>query len=289
MVKRLPFLLTGWMWFAITIVPVIGIIQVSTYSMADHYHYLPSIGLSIILAWGIPSLFTNKEIRRILLFPMCIIFLTVMSLMSWKQCGYWKDSIKLFNHGLQVTKDNTMVHYLLGNSFFTKGKITKAIYHFNRAILIAPDYIYAYANRGQAYAKLGQHQRAFEDFEKVISLNKNYAEGYFLRGNFFGKTAGQYQLAIEDLSEAIRLKPDYVDAYNNRGIVLNISGSYKEAIDDFSQAIRLKPDYANAWNNRVLPYINLGDLERACSDAKKACELGNCNALESTRVKGLCN
>ena len=69
MIKRLPYLFVGWLWFAITILPVIGIIQVGNYAMADRYHYLPSIGIAVMLAWGIPSLIKSEDIRKKILFP----------------------------------------------------------------------------------------------------------------------------------------------------------------------------------------------------------------------------
>jgi hypothetical protein len=72
MAKRLPYLFVGWLWYAITILPVIGIIQVSLatpYSMADRYHYLPSIGIAVILAWGIPFLIKREDTRKKILFP----------------------------------------------------------------------------------------------------------------------------------------------------------------------------------------------------------------------------
>ena len=60
MVKRLPYLFVGWLWYAITILPVIGIIQVGD-PMADRYHYLPSIGIAVMLAWGIPLLLLKAK------------------------------------------------------------------------------------------------------------------------------------------------------------------------------------------------------------------------------------
>ncbi len=113
MAKRLPYLFVGWMWYAITLLPVIGIIQISLtapYSMADRYHYLPSIGIAVMLAWGIPLLIKREDMRKKILFPAAIAALAIMAVLTWKQCGYWKNSIELFNHALQVTKDNDMAH-----------------------------------------------------------------------------------------------------------------------------------------------------------------------------------
>jgi protein O-mannosyl-transferase len=253
MIKRLPYLFVGWIWYAITIAPVIGIIQISAYAMADHYHYLPSVGIVVMLAWGIPSLIKSEEIRKKILFPAGIIFLGIMAFLTWQQCGYWKNSITLFSHALQVTKDNYLAHNNLGLALFAEGKSLEAIDHYNKAICITPDCAGFYSNRGLAYAKLGQHKRAIEDYNKAICIT-----------------------------------PDYADAYNNRGITYYKLGHYQRAIEDFNETIRLKPDDALAYNNRGNVYINQGNKKLGCPDAQKACELGICNVLEMAKGKGLC-
>jgi protein O-mannosyl-transferase len=286
MVRRSPYLFVGWFWYVITILPVLGFMKNGIVWMHDHYVYLPSIGIGIILAWGVPSL--NQIIRKNILLPAGTVVLAILAVVTWHQCSYWKNSISLFSHDLQVTKNNSLAHNFLGYSLFKKGKIGESIYHYNKAILTAPDYASSYNNRGNAYAKLGQNKLAIDDYTKAISLNGDYYEAYFSRGTVYGKLLGQYKLAADDFSEAIRLNPDYIDAYNNRGIVLDKLGLYQKAIDDFNEAIRLKPDYANALNNRAFSYLNLGNTEFGCSDAKKSCKLGNCNTLEVAKGKGYC-
>jgi len=270
--KRLPYLFVGWLWYAITILPVIGIIQISSsapYAMADRYHYLPSIGIGIMLAWGIPLLFPREDIRRIILFPVGIIIVTIMSFLSWNQCGYWKDNYELFNHALQVTKDNNLAHNSFGRSLLIKGKIEEAIDHFNEAIRLKPDNILSYYNRGAAYAKSGRHQRATEDYTQAIRLKPDYADAYNNRGLSFGEL-GQHQLAIENYTEAILLKPDYADAYNNRGIAYGKLGRHHRAIEDYTEAIRLKPDDADAYSNRGIAYDKLGQHQSAIEDYKQS-------------------
>jgi hypothetical protein len=255
MIKRLPYLFVGWLWFAITIAPVIGILQISLtvpYAMADRYHYLPSIGIAIMLAWGIPSLL-KKDTRKNILFPAAIACLAVMSVLTWQQCRYWKNSMTLLNHALRVTNNNYMAHTNFAVALAEKGRLNEAIHHYNKAIIIAPDRALPYNNRGTSY----------------------------------GRT-GEYQLAIEDLNNAIRLDRNYIKAYNNRGIAYTKLGLHKEAIADFNEAIRLQEDYADAYNNRAFVYLSQGDKISGCSDAKKACELGNCKALEFAKSKGLC-
>ena len=193
-VKRLPYLFVGWLWYAITILPVLGITYTGVHWMHDTYTYLPSIGISIMLAWGISVLFKSENMRKNILLPAALFILTILSCLAWRQCGYWKNSIELFSHNLRITNNN----YL------------------------------AYDHRGIAYGQTGQYQRAIDDFSKSIDLKPDYYKGYNNRGFAYFKI-GQYQYAFEDYNEAISLKPDYAKAYNNRAIAYlsqgdNISG-----------------------------------------------------------------
>ncbi|MGP8153652.1 MAG: tetratricopeptide repeat protein [Smithella sp.] len=252
-VRRLPYLFVGWLWYAITLLPVIGIIQVGNHAMADRYHYLPSIGLAVMMAWGTPTLIKSEEMRKKILFPVGIAFLAIMALFAWQQCGYWKNSFELFNHAVLVTTNNYVAHN----------------------------------NRGVVYGELGQYQLAIDDFNTAINLDPNYIKAYYNLGKAYTEL-GQYNLAIEKYNAAIRLKPDYVDAYNNRGLAYNKLGQYQRAIEDYNKAITLKSDYAEAYDNRATVYLNQGNKEQGCRDAQKACALGNCKILEAAKVKRLC-
>ncbi len=181
--KRLPHIFAGWLWYTITIIPVIGIIQIGDFAMADRYHYLPSIGIGVALAWGLSALFKNESCRKNLILPLAIIFLIMLAWLTSKQCSYWENSTKLWCHALQVTKDNYVANNLLGVTLFEKGKAEEAVVYYDQAIAIAPLYAYAYNNRGVAYIKLGRsQQRALEDFNQAIHLRPDYGDAYMNRG-----------------------------------------------------------------------------------------------------------
>ncbi len=320
-IKRAPFIFVGWFWYLGTLVPVIGLLQVGEQAKADRYTYLPSIGIAIILAWGIPQLFKNEKFRKTILLPAALCFLTLLAFISWKQCGYWKNSITIFNHVLTVTNNNYLVHNNLGYTYLEKGQMIRAIYHFDKAISIKgnyakayynrgityaklgryqraledindairfmPAYANAYYNRGVVYTKLGQYQRAMEDYNKAIHLKGDYSDAYYNRGIIHGQR-GEYHLAIEDFNHVIRLKPDHVKAYNNRGFTYSQLGQYQQAIEDYNQAIHLKSDDIGFYMNRSAAYIKKGNVVLGCRDAQKACTLGNCKTLESAKSRGIC-
>ncbi|MCX6224008.1 MAG: tetratricopeptide repeat protein, partial [Bacteroidia bacterium] len=183
MVKRLPYLFFGWLWYTITIAPVIGILQDTDQAMTDRYYYLPSIGIAVMLAWGIPFLIKNEETRKKILFPAGIVFLIIMSVLTWKQCGYWKNSIELFKHTLQVTKNNLVARNSLAGALYTEGKIEEAIYHYNEAIRLKPDCAEVYNNRAFVYLNQGNKELGCRDAQKACELgNCRILKGAKIRG-----------------------------------------------------------------------------------------------------------
>jgi len=251
--KRLPHFFVGWLWYTITILPVIGIFQIGNFSMTDRYHYLPSIGIAMMLAWSVPLLFSGTDVRKKILFPAGIVFLAILTCLSWKQCSSWRNNSELWNHALNVTKDNYMAHNNLASALLEKGNDNKAMYHYKKAIGIN-NYSPAHYNMGIIYYRLGQ-----------------------------------YQQSIDSFNQAIRITPDYAAAYFNLGIVYSSMGQVQHALGSYSEAIRIMPNHANAYNNRALIYLSLGQNLSGCSNALKACNLGNCQTLSLANSKGLCN
>lgn len=286
--RKYPFLFVGWFWYLGALIPVIGLVKSANYAMADRFTYLSSIGISIMLAWGVPLLFPDENMRKKILLPGAIGFLAILSVLTWHQCGYWKNSIALCRHALQVTKNNYMVHNFLGLNYAESGQNQRAILDFNKAIYYKPNYADAYSNRGNAYSGLGQYQRAMDDFNRAILLNPHSAKAYYNRGAFAFNKLGQYQRAIADFNEAIRLKPDLLSAYEGQGAAYSQIGQYRKAIDYLNEAIRLKPNKAFAYGLRGAAYLKQGNKEQSCRDVRKACAFGDCKWLEWAQSYGYC-
>lgn len=255
-IKKLPFLFAGWFWYLGTMIPVIGLVQVGMQGMADRHTYLPSVGIAIILAWGIPFLIKSEETRRKVLFPAAMAVLAILSFLTWRQCGYWKNSITLYQHTLKVTKDNCLINKNLGDALLAEGKAMESIKYYDNSIRQEPYFADAYNNRGSAYFRLGQYQHAIEDFTKAIRVNNDF-------------NTHTYR--------------------NNRGGAYFKLGQYEYAIEDFTKAISGKPDYLEAYRNRMIAYCRQGNNKYCCHDAQKICALGNCRWLEDAKHRGLCH
>jgi hypothetical protein len=137
--RRHPYLIVGWGWFLVTLLPVIGFIQVGTQSMADRYSYIPVIGLFIMATWGVSDLLKGFKHAKYILAIIAGLIIISSAVLTWQQLGYWQDNISLYRHTLQVTTGNDKINTNLGVALAEKGDLNGAIQEFQKALKINPN------------------------------------------------------------------------------------------------------------------------------------------------------
>lgn len=252
--SRFKYLAIGWFWYLISLAPVIGIIQAGKQARADRYTYVPLIGLFIMAAWGIPRLLERWRLQGKALFAPAALALACLSVVTWKQAGYWQNSIKLFGHTLTVTDNNYLAYTLRGNGYKTIGDNRRAIQDYNTAIGIKQDDFLAYYNRAFAYSNLGDYTQAVRDFKKALEINPE------IGGVFY---------------------------YYSRGNAYAVIGNFNQASKDFSNVIGKAPGYSDAYFQRAIVYGRLGNPKKTYADMKRAASLGNKTAQAFLIKRGL--
>ena len=277
--KECPYLIIGWMWFLGTLVPVIGIVQISGFGRADRFTYIPMIGLFVMVAWGVPELLKGWRYRAEALVAASTLILSFLSIVTWTQVGYWRNDFTLYDHALEVTIHNWHIHACRGDAYAHAGNYDLAIKDYERAIEINPkDAVEAYRGRGMAYAKLGNYSQAIFDYNKIIEMRPKNAEAYNKRGMAYAGL-DNYRQAILDYDRTIELIPGNADPYNNRGTAHYQLGDLRQAILDFDRAIEINPKHEAAYSNRGIVYASLGNNRKAISDYDKAIEINPRNAV----------
>jgi tetratricopeptide (TPR) repeat protein len=194
--KERPYLMVGWYWYLVSLLPVIGIIRVGKQSMADRYTYLPHIGLFVLLVWGISELrFVSKVSRRTNIAIVMCVFI-VMSTITWNQVSKWKTSISLFNHAISVTDNNWVALGVLGYDYLTNNELDKAFVFLNKSLSVNPKNVMALYNMGILQNKLRNRDYALELFNKIITIEPDYRMAYYQIGLqllFRGDVAGALQ------------------------------------------------------------------------------------------------
>ena len=261
--RRAPYLLTGWGWFAVTLVPVIGLVQVGGQARADRYMYIPLVGLLIMLVWGAAEVLERLR-ARVLAIPLGAAACLACAALTWIQVGYWRNSETLFRHALEVTEDNSVANHNLGGYLMASpGRLSEALPYLETAVRIDPDSAPAHTDLGSALAKAGRLPEAIAQFKAAVLL----APGAPIPHNNLGSAlteAGRLPEAIAEFQTALRLDPDYDEARRNlaaaqaggsaqtqasRGIALLKAGDATGAIAELESALRLDPNDADAQNN----------------------------------------
>lgn len=212
--KRFPYLLIGWLWFLITLLPVIGLVQVGDQSMADRYTYMPYIGLFIMFSWGIFDLFGKCAYRKIVLSVITAVVIVICSLLTNHQLAYWRNDTILFTHALNVTHDNYKIHDALGVVLAKQGKYDEAFRHFSAAIQIIPNAVIPYYDMGVALESSGRAGEAAQYYQKVISMDSGHVGAHTQMGSILCRS-GQFEDALTHFKTALRLDPDYYPAQHD--------------------------------------------------------------------------
>ena len=243
-----PYLIVGWLWYLGTLVPVIQLVQIGEHAMADRYTYIPLIGLFVMIAWGLADVAARWPRTRVVLGTSTAGFVIALAICSHLQARYWKDSVTLFEHALDVTDDNYVAHTNLGVALASQGRLDSAIWHYSRAVAIQPDYVGARLNLASALAEQGRFQEALAHYSEILRIKPDYADAHFNMGNTFMRLC-QPEQAILHYTEALRLSPDDPEILNNLGIALSKQERLKEAAERFREALRIRPDFSEARHN----------------------------------------
>jgi tetratricopeptide (TPR) repeat protein len=246
--RQRPYLLVGWLWFLGTLVPVIGLIQVGGFAMADRYSYLPLIGVLVLAIWGACELTRRWRCHVIALSAAGGAVIVLCLTLTHQQLGDWKNSEALFRHALAVTENNSLAHNNLAYALLGKGQTDAAIGQCQEALRLNPDYAEAHNNLGNALGMKGQTDAAINQYQQALRLKPDYADAHHNLGNALGMK-GQTDAAIGHYQQALRLKPDIAEAHNNLGTALAKKGQIDAAISQCQEALKLNPSLAEAHNN----------------------------------------
>jgi protein O-mannosyl-transferase len=272
--KRAPYVLTGWLWFLGTLVPVIGIIQIGPQSIADRYTYFAYIGLFIAIVWGVAELLPARAAIAI---GGAVVL--VLAGVAWHQVRYWKDSETLFLHAIAVTGPNPLAEYSLGQTLQMSAP-DRAIAHLERAIALirqalaehpnvaAPEW-YAQSYVAMATAKLMQARvapppqrepliaSAERDLHQALAIDPNAAHA---KNNLGVAAAMRQQFAAAPATNA--------DAFLNAGTQLSQQGRFADAVTEFRKAVAAAPR-----SPETHVYLGLGLLQaKQFAEAREAFE-----------------
>lgn len=279
-----PYLVVGWFWFLLTLVPVIGLFQTGEQAMADRFSYIPRIGLLIMVTWGVSDLTKAVRSRRGLLTLAASIVLIASTVLTWRQLGYWRDNISLYEHTLQLTTDNFTIHNNFGLALAEEGNLQAAIEQYREALRIKPKNAFSHNNLGMVLVKQGNIEAAIREYEAAILISPAYAIAHNNLGIALA-SRGDLDAALRKYEDALRINPEYVDAHYNRGLAFAGKGEFDAAISEYQNALRITPNDIDIHMNLGTALAGKGQLDLAIRKFQEILMLRPNNALAQSNLQ----
>jgi len=289
--KRAPWFTTGWFWYLIALLPVIGLLRVGGQAMADRYTYIPLIGIFICIAWGLaslaqpghascsdaPTLHARRAYAPTCLFGIGVAALVACSLVARHQLGFWRNNSLLFEHALAVTCDNAVAFYNIGRTCEEQNNPNVAMTFFRATLAADPSYFAASSDLGLLLEQRGHTTQALGLYLEA-ARHAPWAEDIQNHlGTMLWKMNREDE-AIAHYIAAVQAAPDFADAHYNLGTCLATRGEWPGAVSEFEAVVRLRPNDADAQACLAQALLNEGEPAAAENRFRQVALLAPTNA-----------
>jgi len=240
--RAAPYAAFGWLWYLVTLLPVIGLIQAGSQARADRYLYLPLVGISLAVVWGAADLARRSPRSRVPVTLTIAAATVLFAVLAHRQAGYWRDSGTLWEHALSVDPKSETALYQLSEHYKDLDRIQDQAVLLRKLVGLNPRNERALNNLGVARYQLGEKpETLFADYRALLAMNPKNAKalqnyGYLLIA------AGHFAEAVAVLQQAIEIDPAYCTAFNNLGRAYLAEGDKPRARGSFERAIACDPE-----------------------------------------------
>jgi Tfp pilus assembly protein PilF len=295
-----PYLLFGWLWYLVTLLPVIGLAQAGLQAHADRFTYLPSLGITTAVVWGLGDLLrlawpADSQKLSTIGSVLAGVAVAACLLVDRPTVAAWRDSETLFRRALDVAP-SAVAHFHLGLHFdqnhrrakaldeyrkalaldphdartrnniavilWFDGDRNRALDEYRKAVELDPRLAIARENLGEALLEIGDVSEALEHLTVAVERDPDSARAHYLLGRARA-ALGQLKPAEDEFRAAAGLKPDWAEAHNNLGAVLMSQGRFDDAEREFAAALALDPSSLDAHVNRAVLCAERGQLDAA--------------------------
>lgn len=245
--RRTPYVAVGWLWYLLTLIPVIGIVQVGLQAWADRYTYVPLIGLFVIPAWGLPDLLAATERRWMLraLPAMACVIIASLGVTAHIQAGCWRNSISLAKHTVAVDPDSFASHEMLAAAYSGSGKYVEAIAECRAGLAISPNVGRLHLLLASLLCRSGRLNESAEEFKRTLKLTPRSDEAHYEAGILLLKMK-QYDRALKHFLIAAQLSHGNSNVYAQIARVYMLKGDPANTRTYSRKALDIDPNNPHA-------------------------------------------
>jgi len=270
---RRPWLIVGWLWYLLTLLPLLGLVQIGFHGMASRYAYVPLIGIFICASWALARFARHTQWRSRFATGIAVCALAACTALSLLQLRLWKDTRALFTAILDRHGPSNFALNGIAIACIDDDDAHAALRHLQDAKEADIDPVLE-ATRAQALLSQRDSLAAMRHAEKALSVAPKYARAEYFKGLALLQ-AGQNDDAVDAFNHALRIRGAYPEALAGIGTAYYQKGVYKESLKIMQDALAQKPystDFKNnvAWVLATCPLPSLRNGQRAVMLAREA-------------------
>jgi tetratricopeptide (TPR) repeat protein len=254
-----------------TLVPALGLVQVGGQAMADRYTYWPSIGLAVMVIWGLADLVAKTRWSQLAV-AVAAVALAACVVLTRRQIGFWQDSEVLFRRAIAVGGEDGRTLTYLGSVLGAMGRPLEAIGYLRQAVVLKPEFPQGHYNLGVALCQAGMVEESLPAFRAALQAQPHYADA--LRAEAFAlHQLGRDQEAVSAYEQSLKLDPESAEAHSSLGALLDRLDRLDEAMKHYREALRINPNSAQTHNNMGAALAKAGKPAEAAGEFAESLRL----------------
>ena len=268
-----PYLLTGWLWYLGSLIPVLGLVQQGVHSMADRYMYTSLIGIFMIVVWGVADIGKKFRVKPWLVAGATVCVVVGLTWTARIQAAYWRDTETLFFRTFQMDPDNNFALTKLGDLYKETGRTDEAKDMYERSIRGNPHAAASLNNLASILADEGKWAKALALYNRALVVTSDDATVHYNMGILLNKM-GRYDEAVDSYEKALEHKADLYDAVTNLGLTYLELGRYNEAVNRLESLLAARPEDPVVRYNLACVFSRSEQIDKALYWLRESVDLG---------------
>ncbi len=269
--RRLPVVVLGLTWFAVTLLPFLNLVPLSQ-GMAERYVYLASMGIVLALGGGLVVLLEQKFSLKAATAAALVLLVSLYAMRASSRVEEWRDEWTLYASSLEASPNSHVLRYNLAVKYAESGDADKAESLYRAAIALRPGYHAAKVNLANLLQRQGNFEGARRMYEEVLEAQPDRKEALLNLGNLLQRT-GRVEAAENAYQAALAIDPRYVEAELNLGALYQSTGRAEKARAAYERVLSLAPGQAQAHMNLGVLSFHQNEVDPAIAHLSRAIAL----------------
>lgn len=271
--RRLRYLAVGWLWFIVSLAPMIGAVHVGRQAYADRYLYSSAWGLIVAgvwLVWDAARWKLGAWGSRLAAAAVLAAPLAFFAYVSHGRAEIWQSTVGVFEEAAANAAPNAFAHQALAMRAIERGDLAKALEHCEESHRIAPDaltlVLWAAAQSGLKQADLAR-----EKIEKALTLDPDLAVAHSQLARLQAD-AGEIDAALRSAALAGEKVASPLNQLSSRrpaavfrdwGYVLDRANRVEESLEKFEKGLEYEPANTALLQDAAQAELKLNRVDRA--------------------------